>query len=233
MGFLNVPRMVLRRVPGSRAALQRVRRAIFTRDLRRLHDVLATTAFDGRYAVCGGMLLGWAREGELLPDDLLDADFVFDALDAPTFAAAVPMLARAGFRPTTRFRNNDGEPAQYRFERHGALFEFFVTWNVGNRIRYYMYVDADELVCERLYQPNVPFEFLGRRWLKPEDHERTLADNYGDWRTPSSDWTCTRAQTVVARHPAWFGPEAWDGTEMPKKTMPMTDIQSTSPTTCP
>ena len=221
--------VALRKVPGSRAAVRRVRRAILTRNLRRLHDVLAATAFDGRYAVCGGMLLGWAREGGLLPDDLLDADFVFDAVDAPAFAAAVPMLARAGFRPTTRFRNNDGKPAEYRFERHGARFEFFVAWSVGKRIRYYMHAGGDELVCERFRQPNAPFEFLGRRWLKPEDHERALADNYGDWRSPSSDWDCTKVQTMVVRHPAKFEPEACDGTEMPEKIMPVM-IQSASPT---
>ena len=87
-------------LPG--AAVRRIRRAVFIRDLRRLHDVLAATGFGGRYAVCGGMLLGWAREGRLLLDDVRDADFVFDAGDAPAFAAAVPMLARAGFAPTTR-----------------------------------------------------------------------------------------------------------------------------------
>jgi hypothetical protein len=178
--------------------------------------VLAATAFDGRYAVCGGMLLGWAREGRLLLDDTGDADFVFDAVDAPAFAAAVPMLARAGFAPTTRFRNNDGDTAEYRFKRHWAQFDFFAAWNVGGRTRYYMYADGDELVCERFRQANAPFEFLGRRWLKPGDHERALADNYGDWRTPSSNWHLTKVRTVTARYPALFGPEAWDGTGMPE-----------------
>jgi hypothetical protein len=214
--ILELVRIALKRVPGARAAVQRVRRAVrravFTRDLRRLHDVLAATAFDKRYAVCGGMLLGWAREGRLLLDDLHDADFVFDALDTPTFAAAVPTLARAGFAPTTRSRNNDGDPVKYRFECHGAKFEFFPVWNVGGRIRYYVYFGGDELICERFCQPNAPFEFLGRRWLKPEDHERALADNYGDWRTPSSDWNLTKAGTVIARHTARFRSETWDGT---------------------
>jgi hypothetical protein len=213
-------RMTLRWVPGTRAVVQRVRRAVLTRDLRRLHDVLAATAFDGRYAVCGGMLLGWAREGRLLLDDAGDADFVFDAVDAPAFAAVVPMLARAGFAPTTRFCNNNGDPAEYRFERHGARFDFFAAWNVGARTRYYMYADGDELVCERFRQRNAPFEFLGRRWLKPEDHERALADNYGDWRTPSSEWHYTKVRTLIARHPARFGPEAWDGTELPETECP-------------
>lgn len=174
--------------------------------------MLAATAFDGCYAVCGGILLGWAREGRLLLDDAGDADFVFDVSDAPAFAAAVPMLTRAGFAPTVLYRNNCGDPTEYRFVRHGAKFDFFVAWNVGSRTRYCMYADGDELVCERFRQPNAPFEFLGRRWLKPEDHERALADNYGDWRTPSSDWHYTKVRVVIARHAAQFAPEVWDGT---------------------
>lgn len=205
-------RNALRWLPGMYAAVRRFRRAVLTRDLRRLHDVLAATTFDGRYAVCGGMLLGWAREGRLLLDDAGDADFVFDVFDTSAFAAAVPMLARAGFAPTVRYRNNEGDLAEYRFVCHGAKFDFFVAWNVGRRTRYYMYAADDELVCERFRQPNVPFEFLGRRWLKPEDHERALADNYGDWRAPSSDWHYTKVRVVIARHPARFAPEAWDGT---------------------
>jgi hypothetical protein len=65
-------RMALQAVPGVGATVRHIQRAILTRNLQRLHDVLATTGFDGRYAVCGGMLLGWAREGGLLLDDALD-----------------------------------------------------------------------------------------------------------------------------------------------------------------
>ena len=118
-------------------------------------------------------------------------------------------------RRPPEFRNNDGDPTEYQFKRNGAKFEFFVVWNVGERTQYYMFAGDDKSVCERLRQPNVPFEFLSRRWLKPKDHERALADNYGDWRNPSSDWHFTKALTVIARHPARFGPEAWDGTELP------------------
>lgn len=210
---LGLVRNTLKSVPGMRAVVRRARRVILTRDLRRLHDVLAATPLTGRYAVTGGMLLGWARDGRLLLDDLRDVDFVFEAPDAPAFASAVPMLVRAGFEPKMRFRNNDGEPVFYRFKRHGACFEFFVVWNVDGRTRYYMF-DGEELVCERLHQPNTPFDFLGRSWLKPADHERALSDNYKDWRGPASGWSYAQARTVIARHPARFVPEAWDATEM-------------------
>lgn len=205
-------REAARRVPGLRAGVRRIRRAVFTRDLRRLHDVLAPSALGGRYAVCGGLLLGWARDGRLLADDLHDADFVFDVADTAAFAAAVPRLARAGFVPSTCLRNNDGDAVEYRFVRHGAQFEFFVVSQLGERTRYFMFDVDDELVCERLRQPNAPFDFLGRRWLKPADHDRALTDNYGDWRQPTPGWGFANAGTVIARHPARYGAEEWNGT---------------------
>jgi len=46
----------------------------FVADLLRLHDVLADTEISGRNWVWAAMLLGWAREGDLLAHDR-DADF--------------------------------------------------------------------------------------------------------------------------------------------------------------
>lgn len=195
---------------GARPTVRRVRRIVLARNLRRLHDALAGTPLDGRYEVTGGVLLGWARQGRLLADDVGDADFVYAADDAPAFAAAVPVLVRAGFLPVARFRNNDGEIAEHRFVRGGARFDFFATWAVGGRIRYYMYDLDDELVCERSPQPSASFEFLGRVWRKPANHDRVLAGNYGDWRSEPVDWHFSRARTVILRRPARFGAEAWD-----------------------
>jgi hypothetical protein len=203
----------VRAVPGARGAVRRFRRAILARDLRRLHDALATTGLAGRYAVTGGMLLGWARGRRLMLDDGRDADFVFDAADTEAFTAAVSALVASGFVPTQRFRNNNGDPVEYRFLRHGAQFDFFAVSTIDGRARYFMFDGGDELVCERIDQPTTPFDFLGRQWLKPRDHERALTDNYGDWRARTPSWNFTEARTVVARHPARFGSEPWDGTD--------------------
>ncbi len=205
---LRKARAVGRRLPGASF----VRRAVFVRDLRRLHDVLATTTLAGHYSMCGGLLLGWARDRRVLVDDLYDADFAYFAEHAPAFESAAKALARAGFERDVRYVNNEGHPAEYRFRRHVARFEFFALWRIEDRVRYFMYDGPDELVCERADQQLVPFRFLNRTWLKPADHDAALTANYGDWRTPRRDWHFSDAGTVIRRHPARFAHEKWDGT---------------------
>jgi hypothetical protein len=188
-----------------------LRRPVFVRDLQRLHDVLATTALDGHYSICGGLLLGWARDGRVLADDLYDADFTFFAEYVPAFESAAHALARAGFEPDVRYVNNEGFPVLYRFRRHGAQFEFYALWRIADRVRYFMYDGQVELVCERADHELEPFVFLNRTWLKPTDHESALTANYRDWRTPRRDWHHSDAGTVIQRHQAKLGREKWDG----------------------
>ena len=60
-----------RRIPGLKPRLVE----LFAADLRDLHDALERTDLRGHYWVWSGLLLGWAREGAVLPHDSLDADF--------------------------------------------------------------------------------------------------------------------------------------------------------------
>jgi hypothetical protein len=209
---LRKVRAVARRFPWASFVRQRARRVVFVRDLRRLHDVLATTPLAGHYSMCGGLLLGWARDGTVLLDDLYDADFVYAAEHALEFDSAAQALARAGFEPDVRYLNNEGHAVEHRFRRHTAKFEFFALWRVEGRVRYFMYDGGNELVCERADQQLVPFQFLGRSWLKPADHDAALTANYGDWRTPLRNWHFSDAGTVIQRHAARFAHEKWDPT---------------------
>jgi hypothetical protein len=191
-------------------AEQRVRRAVLVRDLQRLHDVLATTALHDNYSVCGGLLLGWARDGKVMLEDVRDADFTYRAEDAAAFEQAAEALVRAGFTPGVRYVNNDGHPAIHRLWRHGARFEFFALWHRQGRIRYFMYDGRDELVCERADQDVEAFQFLRRVWLKPVDHEAALTANYGDWRRAHPDWHYAMSGTVIQRHRATFARQQWN-----------------------
>jgi cytidyltransferase-like protein len=182
----------------------RLQPTLFARDLRRLHDVLAATELANRYFVFGGLLVGWAREGRVLPNDVHDADFAFPIDYTPAFITAAQALTRAGFTLTEEFRNNHGEIAEYRFARHSANFEFFVLWRNNGTVRHYQYADATEMVCEFPEQELVPFEFLGRTWLKPADHDAFLTRAYGDWHTPDPNWDYTNDGTIVERHPRRF-----------------------------
>ncbi len=122
---------------------------VFIRDLRRLNDVLAASPLANRFSVCGGLLLGWARDGRVLSEDVRDADFAYFAEDATEFNWAARALVRSGFKADVRYFNNEGDPVEHVFRYHGARFEFFALHRREGRVRYFMYHELDELVCER------------------------------------------------------------------------------------
>jgi len=178
----------------------------FVSDLQRLHDTLAQSGLSGRYWVWAGVLLGYAREGKLLAHDR-DADFALLPGDVPQLLEAVRPLRRAGFKPLQQFRNNEGELTELTFRRHGAKFEFFVFQPIGDMLRYTVYgYPPDHLVEIDAEIPNqslVPFEFLGRTWLKHIDHERELECMYGDWRTPQRSWNYLDDDRAVVDKRPW------------------------------
>jgi hypothetical protein len=189
------------------AALRRRRSALFEQDMRLLNDVLADSPLAGRYWVWGGLLLGWAREGRVLPHDVGDADFAFTTEDEELLAAAEPRLAAAGFRRWFSFRNRAGQRTERVYVRHGFRFEFFRMDAVGEDTHeYHMYgpgrTGPVELAGHLPRQELEPFEFLGRTWLKPRDHDLLLRTCYGDWRTPDPTWTMFDDHSLVARR-AW------------------------------
>jgi hypothetical protein len=190
------------------------RTPVLERDLRRLNDVLAGTELERHYWVWGGVLLGWAREGRLLRFDA-DADFALRREDLPRLAASTPALARAGFRPHLRFTNNDGVPTELVFRRRGINYEFFLLDPAGDDLRYYLYGwppdHLFQLECVLPRQRLVEFEFLGRRWLRPDDVDLELTSCYGQWQVPCADWDFLADTPAVRREP-WVRTEiAWRG----------------------
>jgi hypothetical protein len=92
------------------------------------------------------------------------------------------------------------------------VFEFFRMVPEDGQLTYWTYAWVPEPVqCTGRIadQPKVPFSFLGRTWLKSDDHEAELEALYGDWRTPRPDWNYLDEPSIVAKHP-WRDPtEAW------------------------
>ncbi len=207
----------VRVLPGSARAESWLRTRLLSNDLRRLHDVLATTPLTGHYWTFGGFLLGWARDGALLRHDLNDVDFAYESHDDERFLAAVPALVEAGFRRLFRYRNNEGTTTEHSFFRRGAKFDFFRMDRRDDRLRYYVYgTDPEppgghvELTCELPAQELAPFEFLGRRWLKPADHDATLTAAYGNWRVPDPTWSFLDDRSIVQRRPWSALDYSWD-----------------------
>lgn len=170
----------------------------------------------GRYWIRAGLLLGWAREGRPLGHDLEDADFGYHRCDRGRLLEALPMLLERGFDPGAVFRNNAGEPTEFRVLRSGARFEFFEMAPVDDQLEYYLYAthgefrrDPRQLRCRLPSHGLEPVELAGRRWLKPDRHEEQLEAMYGAWRVPDPAHSFTRSRAQVATEP-WVGSREWE-----------------------
>lgn len=173
--------------------IERTRIERFEKNLVLLYDTLAATAMAGHYWVIGGLLLGWAREGQVLRHDSSDADFALLMQDCPAFLKTFRALAGAGFESLARYVDNRGIAVEYSFRKDGTRFDFFLQEPVGENFRCTYFGMSPTLDQARPIQlvSLIPryglaaMEFLGRSWLKPDDHEAFLTAEYGDWRKPN------------------------------------------------
>jgi hypothetical protein len=188
---------------------------LFASDLRTLHDVLERTGLEGHYWMWAGLILGWAREGSILPHDSLDADFAVADYDFHRLVSAVPAIVAAGFTCDRRFVNNDGEVTELTFRRHGARFDFFKMFSAADRFRYFLYSlkwnRSIELEATIPRQPTVPFSFIGRTWLKHEDHELELRSIYGSWEIPDPSWSYLDGLAIERRRISRHASFDWRG----------------------
>jgi hypothetical protein len=185
-------------------------RGVLERNLMLLHDTLEESPLAGRFWVWGGVLLGWAREGRLLPHDT-DVDLAIFRKDIERFRSSVGLLEAAGFALSRAFVNNLGEITEYVFVKDYIKLEFFVTEERGNEIDYWIYYPPEKLEMHGRV-PAVklsPMRLVDRTWLKPEDHEAHLEAVYGDWRTSRSDYWYVRDEKSIVSRYAWKGCLLW------------------------
>lgn len=220
---------------GVAAAIDRpLARRDFIRNMRLLHDIVEEADLSSMLWLTGGLLLGWARDRDLLKNDHNDADFGYLHSNHASFLELVPILVRHGFQPRYRWRSNEGVTTEWVFVRDSARFEFFQYWDAGKGLtRHYGYfpeqlsweergcLGGDGLVQVELRLPKqrlVPFEFLGKTWNRPEHYDRELDAMYGAaWRAPNKEFYCRSWSTgrdspaVTERTPWHHRPYQWNG----------------------
>ena len=197
------------------------RRKFLREGLRKLHDTLAATALHNRYWICGGAVLGYAREGRLLKHDT-DVDFHFWREDTDCFLRAVSQLEQVGFKRYVAWVNLNGEITEYVLRYKCIKFEFFAAERVNGNTRWQAYGETGtrrgakearrlmQLTCETPGCELAECEFLGRTWMKPADHEGYLTSLYGDWKTPDPAYHyMTDSKAVVKREPMPGKIERW------------------------
>lgn len=190
-----------------RQALQR-----FKRNLQLLHEVLATTDLSERYFVWGDLLLGWARDGQILPHNCHAADFGYFRADRQLWLQAIPSLVQAGFQPDSRWTNSAGTITEYVFTKDGTRFAFRELHQEGDTARYWVYALTSvkkawlELVGVVPLRAFTHRRFLGRTWRIPDDHATLLTAVYGDWRTPNPYYDFVHDEKSIVKRTLWVGP---------------------------
>lgn len=188
----------------------RHRRSVATKGLRHLNDVLATTPLSTRYWMHGGVIIGWDRNGQLLPGDMDDFDFGYWLEDRAKFEDAMRALEAAGYEHVGTFRNTDGVVTIDRFQRGGVQYDFFAYWRDGSRMRTYSFQTVYEPESKTLryvenlhewtQQDTVPFEFLERTWYKYADHKLYLEENYAEGLNDPT-WSYLQSPAIIERRP--------------------------------
>lgn len=146
--------------------------------LEHVDDVLRRNSIE--HFLISGTLLGCIREGALLPHDR-DLDigvWIEDGIDAVSRA----LLTSGYFYPV---ETRSKELLKLKHVTGIAIDIFFHRRN------------PDEITHAgvKTVWRNAPFRlkeirFLGRKYLIPEDPERYLTENYGDWRTTKIEFDC-------------------------------------------
>lgn len=190
------------------AILPMVRRKMLIRGMHKLHDALSQSPLHNKYWVAFGALLGWAREGGLLKHDP-DIDFHFWKEDLPLFLESVELLKQAGFEPYICWGNCAGQITEYCFKYKGLRFEFFVAERANGNTRCTFFSDSAhagvsslEIVFETPGCELDEFEFHGRTWQKPANHEQYLTTMYNDWKTPNKNFNHQAdCKAIISRTP--------------------------------
>lgn len=192
-----------------------IHRRYLLEGLHKLHNVLSSSPLHNRYWVCGGMLLGYAREGRLLRHDP-DVDFHFWHEDLDRFLQSAELLKVAGFTYAYRWNSNAGETTEYVLLYKRVRFEFFVAHRVDSNTRWYVYAeDVKRGVSTIEILQEVPgctldqFEFLGKTWLKPANHTEYLTAVYGAWQTPDRHWKFHHHSVATVSVTPRSGKQVW------------------------
>jgi hypothetical protein len=203
------PYVALHPVKGYAALEQRLQYPRYLKALAHLHAVLERSPLAGHYALSGGLLLGWRREGRAVPWDCWDVDIEVDEGDLPLLSATLPVLKASGWRHRDSWAHNGGALAEVRFRRGAVALDVFVTSRVGDEVASWVFAERNgQWVQAEQRMPAAPLrriDFLGLPWLVPDPVEPALSAMYGNWQVPDAGWDYMASTSIVDRQ-VWRRP---------------------------
>jgi AcrR family transcriptional regulator len=155
-----------------------------------------------RWYVISGTFLGLVREGGFLAHDYdIDVGFTYDPDDPGAVLALVEAMkasphfvvkklddAQAVVETAPGRHTVSRDPALVKLiHANGINVDVFIHHRVGDRLWHGSSIHRWENSSFEL----APYVLAGVPVLGPADADRYLTENYGDWRTPVTDFNCT------------------------------------------
>ncbi|MHB1509206.1 MAG: hypothetical protein ACYCST_00225 [Acidimicrobiales bacterium] len=183
--------------------------------MRRLVGVLARSSLDGRWWLMGGVVIGLARTGHPLANDLQDIDVGYWEEDHQAMLDTVPLLVRARFVPMYLLSDNEGRTIMLRFRRDGVDIDFTCcrqqeateSWVTIHKGSCNSYLEVETGV--RL-QRKVPYRLSGVPVMAADDLGGYLDEQYPEWDALAGEfygrrWDYLRDCPAIVRVTPWAG----------------------------
>lgn len=138
-----------------------------------------------------GTLLGYAREGNLLPHDK-DVDIGIIGWENQ-FTVAEALLEAGHFKvDLSQLTGHKRFLLSVHDLRNGMAADIFIFHDKGDHFLHGIDFDMGFTQNFRFSKFDlVEVEFLDERFYVPSDIDRNLSENYGDWRTPATSYVVT------------------------------------------
>jgi hypothetical protein len=138
-----------------------------------------------------GTLLGYARHGGLLPHDK-DVDLGLIGWEHQ-FTVAEALLEAGYFRlDLAQLSGHNRFLMSAHDMRNGMAVDFFLFHDKGDHLLHGIDFDMGFTQNFRFSKFGLQeVEFLDERFYAPDDIDRNLSENYGDWRTPVPSYVVT------------------------------------------
>ncbi len=138
-----------------------------------------------------GVLLGYLREGQLLPHDK-DLDLGLIGWEQQ-FEVAQALLEAGHYHLSWRYLRGAKTFLMDAVDlKHGVAIDFFFFHPKADHLLHgidYKYGFTQNLRFSPFELTEV--DFLGERFWIPDNADQNLTENYGDWRTPQSSYVVT------------------------------------------
>ncbi|MBF0153677.1 MAG: LicD family protein [Magnetococcales bacterium] len=163
---------------------------MFQSNLLKFQVIVAEPPFKDHIVLWGGVLLGWMREGRILPWDR-DADFLIFDSERHLLPELISRLEAAGFELMITYFANDGVASEYSFVKGGRKFDLFIMKRELGMAQYLLFHRLSPKHPQSLITCAFPWHgtergwFLGREWTIPARTDEHLASIYGQWRMPN------------------------------------------------